>query len=663
MKRAAALLAAWTLAAPAAPAVAQSGGFEPLRWLGIGRPQPRADALPYEVTVTGADGALAGAARDVSLLVQLRDEPPLTGDELARRIEADLPRVTDALWAQGYYAAAVTIRIDAAAAAIGAPNTARLAAAAERQRNLSVVPVTIAIEPGPVYRLERPSVVDARTGRPFDPETVPERVVGIRGGEPAATATVLAAASRLSDRFRERGHPFVKVKRRQPVIDHRTQAVDLDLTVDPGPVATLGRITVTGTEAVHPAVVRSFIYAEPGDPYSPDAIAAIRRSVARIEALGGVRVREGEALDRNGGLPLEVAVTERPPRLVGGSLRYSTVDGPAVKAYWAHRNLFGGAERLRIDADLFYTRLDRDENERDVLGRKRGFEWRDLGGRLSASFLKPALYGSRFDLLADAAVTRERTEAYDADFGLAQIAIRRRFTDTISAQIGIEGEIGRTELAPAPLAPRLLPNPKVEYGLLGLPVSLAYDDTDRPLDPTRGLRITASAAPYAGFRDAPPAFGIGRVNASAYFAFDADGRYVLAARGGFGTILGGRLDEIPATRRFFAGGGGSVRGFEYRSLSPRDRFGRLVGGKSLVEGSLEARLRFTETIGLVPFVDVGQAFAGAFPDGSERLRVGAGLGLRYYTSLGPIRVDVAVPLNRRQGESTYAIYVGIGQAF
>ena len=147
-----------------------------------------------------------------------------------------------------------------------------------------------------------------------------------------------------------------------------------------------------GTEAVDPAVVRSFIYAEPGDPYSPKALADIRRSVSRIEALGSVRVREGEALDARGNLPIAVDVTERPPRLVGFSARYSTVDGPGVRTYWAHRNLFGGAERLRLDADLFYTRPRRRRASTRCTGKEEdALDWSDLGGRFAASFLKPAL--------------------------------------------------------------------------------------------------------------------------------------------------------------------------------------------------------------------------------------------------------------------------------
>ncbi len=534
MVRTVTILSVMTAASPAL-------AFDPFGWFGEPAVQPRPDALPYALTVAGAEAvpALATAARDASILQELRDEPPRDGRELAGRVEADLPRITDALWASGRYAAAVTITVGEAASTIASPNTAGLAAAAERRRGRAAVPVTILITPGPTYRLGQPVVVDAATGQPFPADVVPHRTIGLQAGDTASTAAVMAAAARLSDRFRERGHPFVKVARRPPVIDHRDRTVDLVLTVAPGPVATLGPVAVTGTREVDPAVIRSFIYTQPGDPYSPQAIAGIRRSVSRIEALGGVRVREGTALDAGGQLPLTVEVTERPPRLIGGAARYSTTDGPALRAYWAHRNLFGGAERLRLDADLFYTFLDRDGK-----GRNRRFEAKDIGGRLSASFIKPALGGSRFDLLADVALQRERTESYDADTGVATLAIRRRFTDTFSVQGGIEGESGRITPAPA-IGAAPVRAPRFDYGLLGLPLSVMYDNTDRPLDPTRGFRVSASVAPYLGFGDAARTFAIGRLQASTYYALDADARYVIAARLGFGSIVGGERGEIP----------------------------------------------------------------------------------------------------------------------
>jgi translocation and assembly module TamA len=625
--------------------------------------------LPYVVRfeVSGAAPGLDGAVRDASLLYLTRDDAPVDGADLARRVEADLPRIVDAAWARGHYAAEVTIRVGQAAAQIGALDLDRLARAAESDRNRAIVPIVVAVTANELYRFAAVSIVDARSGRPLQDPPAPATILtaakpastttiaGLSAGDPAATSAVLAASARLSDRFRGEGHPFVKVSRRAPVIDHRSRLVDLALVVDPGPVATLGPVMVTGTRAVDPAVIRSFIYAEPGDPFSPQALAGIRKSVSRIEALAAVRVREGEALDGAGRLPLTVDVTERPPRLIGASARYSTVDGPALRAYWANRNLFGGAERLRLDADVFYTVLDRD-------GAQRGFRSDNLGGRLAMSFLKPALRGSRFDLLADASLERSRIAAYDADLATGVLAIRRRFSDTFNMQVGLDIEAGDIRQAPAQFFPAV-PVTRTRYALAGLPLSVNYDSTDRPIDPTRGFKVSASVGPYAGFGDAAAVFGIGRVQMSGYLALDQDARLVLAARAAFGSIMGGAFDDIPPTRRFFAGGGGSVRGFDFKSLSPRDDFGRPLGGRSLLEGSFEARVKVTDTIGIVPFVDVGQSFAGSLPGSAQKLRVGAGIGLRYYTSLGPIRVDLAVPVARRKGETPYAVYVSIGQAF
>lgn len=642
------LLVGSLLAAGSPPAHA----FNPFGLFGEDKPAVSATAVAYELKVEGlgGDAALLTAIRDVSILHRLRLEAPQNGDELVRRAEADLPRIVDALWGAGHYAAKVSIIVGGQVITLDRPATGPVRATIDSLRGRALVPVAIMVEQGPLYRFGRVAVLDQRSDLPFDPAVLPPRVVTLSPGDPARTADVLQAAAALSDHFRDRSHPFVKVGRRVPVIDHPSRTVDLTLVVDPGARAGIGGIGVSGTKQVDPAVVRSFIYAESGDPYSRRAMADIRRSVARIEALGGVRVREGTELESRGSLPVDVEVTERPLRVIGGSLRYSTIDGPALKAYWAHRNLFGGAERLRIDGDLFY--FTGPQNWPGGSNRP-GFNSDDIGGRLSASFLKPALWGTRNDLLVDGFIQRELTELYTTNLINGTAAIRRRFSDSFNVRIGVEGEIGRSTDVLG----------RFDYGLIGLPVAASYDSTDRPLDPTRGMRVTASVTPYLGFGDAPDAFVISRLQASVYYAIDEAARTILAGRVAFGSIMGGTLGAIPASRRFYAGGGGSVRGFDYKSLGPRNPAGTVTGGMSLFEASVEARVKLTDTLGIVPFFDMGQAYAGAFPDGSAPLRYAAGLGLRYYTAVGPIRFDVAVPLARRRGERPYAFYVSIGQAF
>ena len=616
-------------------------------------PALSAVGIAYSLHFGGvADADLLQTLKDVSVLQRLGKEPPPDGASLVRRAEGDRTRFIEALAGSGYYDGRVGLSVggiqlggDAAAAAA--------ARRADAGRARSVVPVDVAVEAGTLYRLRTVDVRDP-AGRAFPDEVLPERIARAAQGVPARSAAVLALEARLVDRLRAEGHPFAKAIGRDPVVDHRAGAMDVALTLDPGPKAGLGAVTVRGTRDVDPAVVRSFIYTEPGDPYSPRALAALRRSVARLEALGSVRVREGGALDADGNLPILVDVTERKPNLVGVSARYATVDGPGARAYWANRNLFGGGETLRLDADVGYFGLGDDAYARQR--RLASFDSRGPSGRLGATFVKPALWGGRDDLVVGASVGREATQSYRSDAAAASIGIRHRWTDTISTQVGIEGQAGTARDALG----------RVDYRLVGIPVSLAYDSTDDPLDPTRGLRLTASATPYPAFLGSDPAIVVARAQGSGYLALDDDARTVLAARVGFGSVSGASLAEIPASLRFLAGGGGSVRGFAYKTIGPRGPFNLPVGGRSLLDGSVEARIKITDTIGLVPFVDAGTAFRSSLPDfEDQRLRVAAGLGLRYYTGFGPIRVDVAVPLDRVKGnhERAVALYISIGQAF
>ena len=611
---------------------------------------PSAAAVPYDVKVKGADDAdLITAIQDTSTLHRLRREPPPDGEGLVRRAEADLRRLPDVLSGYGYYAGRVGIRVDAVAVG-GEGSLVAAARAAEAARNRALVPVKIAIETGPLYTLRRIVVRDPR-GQGFTEEVLPPRLTGTDPETPARSATVLAREAAIVDRFRALGHPFAKVVTRDPVVDDAARVMDVTFVVEPGPIAGLGPVTVRGTERLDPATVRSFIYTEPGDPYSPKALSDMRRALVKVEALGSVRVREGEALDPDGNLPIFVDVTERERNLVGASARFSTVDGPGIRAYYANRNLFGGGETFRLDADIFYLGNDLYERQRKLAG----IESNGLGGRLSATFVKPALWGTRNDLVANAFIGREAQQSYVADAAGGTVALRHRFSDTFFAQAGVEGQVGRSQDALG----------KVDYRLIGTPVSVSYDSTDNLLDPTRGIRATASATPYAGFFGSDPAIFVAKAQGSTYYAFDEAGRYILAGRIGFGSISGANLDEIPSNIRFFAGGGGSVRGFPYRTLGPRGPFNLPVGGRSLLEASVEARIKVTDTIGVVPFFDAGTAFSGSLPNFDERIRTAVGLGLRYYTAIGPIRVDVAFPLDRIKGnrERPVALYISLGQAF
>jgi translocation and assembly module TamA len=618
-------------------------------------PAPSLQALPYVLTfaVDGDKKAVEQTLQDTSTLYRLRADAPSDGDSLARRIQADFGPLLDALWGLGYYNATLVFDVAGIPLAMG-DDPARAAAAAEAYRARAAVPVTARVVPGTLFELRNVQVNDARVRRPFTPAELPSKIIGLSPGDPARAADLRAAQARMVDHFRAQSRPLAKAVSIQPVVFHPARIMDVAFALDPGPVASIGQISITGAENVDPAVIRSFVYVEPGDAYSPKAMADMRKSVGRIQALGSVRIRESETLDPEGRLPVFVEVTERKPRVVGFSARYSTIDGPALHGYWEHRNLFGGAERLRFESDIFLA----PRNDGTRIKRIGDLEPSDIGGRFRVSFLKPALYGSRNDLLIDGLLERDRTGGDRFGGYTSRLAdltgfIRHRFSDTFSMQAGLQVQKGQTSDVLGP----------IDYFVVGTPVSLTYDSTDKPLDPSRGMRITAAVVPYPTFLGSTVGMTVTKASASAYYSLDEDARYILAGRIGFGSIVGAPLDEIPANFRFFAGGGGSVRGYRYQSIGPEGPFGYVVGGRSLLEGSLEARIKVTDTIGVVPFVDAGGAFDSGFPDFDDKVRFSAGLGLRYYTAIGPIRLDVAAPLDRRPGDKPVSIYVSIGQAF
>ncbi len=611
-------------------------------------PEPSADALPYDLTidVVGDDAAIRTAIEDVSTLQQLRGDAPPDAGSLARRAQADILPVIDALWGLGYYNATVTIDVAGVTMRVGVDRIDEAASAAAGFRDRERVPVSIIVDPARRFAIRDLTIVDAATGRNLGAE-LPEDVIALQPGDPASAARILSAQARIVDHYREQSRPFVDIAAIDPVVHHPDEVMDLTISVSPGPVAGIGRISVSGNENVDERVIRSFIYTEPSDPYSPQALAGIRTSLTRIEALSSVRIREGEELDADGTLPLDVEVSERLPRAFGVSAQFSTTDGPSTRVYWTHRNLFGGAERLRLEASAFYLT----EGGGALFDRNRNFI-DDLGGRVSASFMKPALWGTRNDFLADAFVERDRADGFDTRLVNVTTGIRHRFSDTFNIQGGVEFERGQTKDDVR----------KRDYRLVGLPLNLSFDSSDNRLEPTEGWRITAGVTPYLGALGSSLNMVRTRFDAATYFALDDRARYILAARVGVGSLVGADLENIPANRRFFAGGGGSVRGYAYRSLSP-SRDGRPIGGRSLIEGSLEARIRITDTIGIVPFIDAGGAFRESYPDFGERVRFAAGLGLRYYTGIGPIRLDVAFPLQKEAGQRGYGVYLGIGQAF
>jgi translocation and assembly module TamA len=597
----------------------------------------------------GAPSGLIDALRGSSTLYSLKRDAPPDGESLARRAQRDFGPLVDALWAYGYFDAHLELAIDGAVLPPSG-DAAAFARAAEAYRNRAPAPIVVKVDLKTQFKL-RNVVVLGPDGRTL--ADLPPRVVGLKAGDPALAESIRAAEARIVDYYRSQSRPLAKVTALRPVVDHPANAMDVSVTVDPGAIAGIGEVTVHPPPTIPESVIRSFVYLQEGEPYSPELLERQRTSLRTLPAVGSARFKEKSFLDPNSNLPLDLEVMDRPQHAFGASAQYSTIDGPLGQVYWEDRNLFGGAEYLRLQADLLYAPPATGGYEN--VG---GLGNTDLGGRLSAHFVEPALGGTRNDLLVDT-----RAEHVSTNFGSyvgytvsdvdGDFAIRHRFSDQLSAQAGVEAGTG--------MATDVLGT--IHYTIIGVPIALNYDSTNDRLDPTKGWRATMQGAAY------PEAIGstldlfTGRASVSAYQSIDDASRFVVAGRLEAASESGASLEDIPANLRYYAGGGGSVRGYAYYSLGPTGPNNAVIGGRSLVDGSLELRAKVTDTIGLVPFFDAGNAFSEVWPSFSLPLQMSAGLGLRYYTSLGPLRLDVAFPLNPRPGDDRWAIYVGIGQAF
>lgn len=606
---------------------------------------PVPDGVSYAVTFDIPEDSAAEKLEDVSDLARLKRQLPSGAIGLVARANADKGRLISALEALGYYNGRIDILL------AGVPlESSGVVASIETARRAGPVPVRIIVAPGKRYVFGRFALVDATTRRPLPSPDWAK--LGLVAGEPAVSSEVLQAEAALVGQFRKEGYALAKVPARQATVDHASQTMDVVFQVDPGRRATFGPVTVSGTDKLDPDFVSDRVPFKEGEVFSPEALARLRQDLSKYDVFESVRVVEADHLSADGSLPIEVQVSERLPRFVGFGAKYSTTEGPAANVYWGHRNLFGGAERLRLEAQVSGSNVD------TVNGRTPARTMDKLGYRIGASFLKPGIFTVKDDLIVEAAALKEITQTYTRQGFIGSVGVKRTFSDELWGQIGLDVERAKYTAPSNTSYTR-----SGWYTLVGIPVQLNYDNTGDKLNPTRGIKVAAKVTPYPSFLGSTIDMTKIDVTASGYIPLDSDARYVLAGRARFGSIVGAGLADIPPPHRFFAGGGGSVRGYDYQSLGPTDEAGVVVGGRSLFEGSVEARAKVTDTIGVVVFADAGMAFSSAAPKFDETLRYSAGLGLRYYTSIGPIRLDVARGLNRERGDPPYGLYISLGQAF
>ena len=593
-------------------------------------PQSRAaDPQPYVVNLgkTG-NGALDQALHDSSNLVSLRESAPVGPFALVERAREDGGRFVTALHSFGYYKGSVDITI--AGHELEDRNLPELLSRAP-----ATPPVTVTVSPqlGPLFHIRK---VDLQG-------VVPAKVraqLGLAPGAPARAQDVLAAQTRLLDALRANGYALAKVPTPTVIEDPAANSLDVTYTVTAGPRVDFGRISVKGLRAVNRDFIEKRLLIHPGEQFSPQAVEKARADLASLGVFSSVRGTTSDKLDAEGRIPIEFDVVERPAHAVSFSAAYSTDLGVGLTASWSDRNLFGNAEQLNLSAAV----------------QGGGTALHGPANNVTAQFIKPDFLDRNQSLQVDAGAVRQNLLAYDQNAVSADILLKRTFLTHWSGSIGISGEAERITQEGITR----------NYTLVGLPLAVKYDSTNSLLDPTDGLRAAATATPTHSFGGSHASFVLAQLSGSTYLdmssLWDNPGRSVVALRGLIGTASGASQFELPPDQRFYAGGSATVRGYKYQSIGPQFPDGNPQGGTSIVAGTVELRQRILSDYGFAAFVDGGQVAASGSPF-TNGLRVGAGIGGRYYTSFGPIRLDVAVPLTRIPNGGTFQIYLGIGQAF
>ncbi len=547
---------------------------------------------------------------------------------LVSRAKGDYRRILATLYNGGYYAGSISIAVNG--------KQATDFSLGEDLPDNSIVEVSV--DPGPEYRFSTARIVNAAPPTFDRHDEVPSPAdVGFLEGEIAKATAIRSAAINARQAWRQQGHAKAKISARDANALHDNRQLSASITIEPGPKSYFGEVTVSGTETMDSDFVAYMTGLHAGVEYDPDEIKKARKRLERLGIFASQKIDESANLTKDGQLPLKVIVNERKLRRIGVGATISTLDGAGVEAYWLHRNLFGKAERLRLDAKIG--------------GVGESFSPDEFDYRLGATLTQPGILTPDTDLIWNTVANREVNDTFRETAAEGSATLVNFWSDEIKFSIGAAAKYGEYQDV---FGTRKF----FTTGLLG---EFTFDNRDSTVDPTKGFFAKLNVNPFYEHQ-----FGSAAVRFEAegrtYYSIDDDGRSIVAARAKIGSLVGQSLATTPPDLLFFAGGGSSVRGYEFKNLGVTTPLG-ISGGRSFAEGSLELRQKITDTIGVVGFVDAGLVSSRQFVDFSDDFRVGIGAGFRYYTGFGPIRVDFAIPLDRQTGDPSFAFYAGIGQAF
>lgn len=618
---------------PPEPIVSEAELNAPLAPIGSVEPPPAVAAtadtnLPdvrYDVEITGLrEIGLETRFRDLSALLD-KGRSAGNATQVSERANVDVGLAESLLRSKGYF--------DAVASAQVGP----LPGKDGRLR------VALTVTPGPRYALSTMTLTGmGDTMLAPEPRAIVTKALDLHSGAPIVAPVIEAAEANAALRLPESGYPFAEVGQRDILLDDVSHLGDYTLPVAAGRKARFGGFRVAGDDVFKVGHISILPRFKPGEIYDSRRVDDLRKALAATSLFSTVAVEPVATgnIDADGieTVDLLVSQTRGLARNLAANAGYGTGEGLKISGAWTQRNLFP-PEGALIVAAVAGT------NEQS----------------LRAQFIRSNAGQRDRALQAGTSVSRQRYDAYSADTinlnaSLARASTplwQKRWTWSLGGELLASREAGAD--------PTNVARDTGTYLIAALPTQLGYDRSDSLLDPTRGFRLNGRISPEVQKKgsDGVESYGRFLFEASAYYP--VSGALVLAGRARLGSIIGAPRDDIAPSRRLYAGGGGSVRGFGYQELGPRGGDGKPLGGRSLTEFAFEVRYRFGD-FGIVPFIDAGRVGEASAPSLSG-MRYGAGIGGRYYTSFGPMRIDVATPIARRPGEARVTLYISIGQAF
>ncbi|MCK0169047.1 BamA/TamA family outer membrane protein [Jannaschia sp. S6380] len=577
-------------------------------------------AADLQIAIAGDPDTFEDLAEDIraaSLTAGAVEEDESQRRDIVAAAQADYRRLLAVLFEAGYFGPVISITIDGVEAA-ALPTIGQQG---------GVNSVAIQIQPGPRFLFGQAAIAPVARGT-----ELPE---GFAPGLPAGTDVIRQAARAGVEGWRARGHAKAEVADQQITARHEIDRLDVALSLAPGPRLVFGPVFVEGAEDVRASHISRIADLRQGRVFDPGQVEEAARRLQRTGAFSSVSITEAERIGPADTLPMTISVVERLPRRFGFGAEIASEEGLGLSAYWLHRNLTGYADSLRIEGNV--EQLGASNSGADY--------------SLTFAYLRPATFNPESDLFVNGGAESLDQPNFNSERAYLEVGARRIVSDEFQYSYGVGYEYSKTSDA---FGTR-------EFSILSLPLTAQYDRRDDPLNTRDGYYIEAGLRPFQGFRTA----GTGAVfdaDLRGYQGFGPDRRTVVAARLQLGSVIGPELDEVPAKTLFFSGGGGTVRGQEFQSLGVELDDGDIVGGRSFVGFSAELRQDVTERIGVVGFADFGLISPDSDFTGGDS-HSGAGLGLRYDTGIGPLRLDLGFPVSGPDDDGGVGIYIGIGQAF